>query len=103
MNSLGKLMMMLNADKTEMVTAESALPGRSEPDFQVPETHAVLGTPLKPPFPEGIETAYFALGCFWGAEQLFWKIDGVYTTRTGSRRTRPTRRPRPARPATPRR
>jgi peptide-methionine (S)-S-oxide reductase len=83
MNSLGKLMMMLNADKTEMVTAESALPGRSEPDFQVPETHAVLGTPLKPPFPEGIETAYFALGCFWGAEQLFWKIDGVYTTAVG--------------------
>jgi peptide-methionine (S)-S-oxide reductase len=83
MNSLGKLMMMLNPDKTEMVTADNALPGRSEPSFQVPETHAVLGTPLQPPFPEGIETAYFALGCFWGAEQLFWKIDGVYTTAVG--------------------
>jgi peptide-methionine (S)-S-oxide reductase len=83
MNSLGKLMMMLNPDKTEMVTAEDALPGRSEPGYQVPETHAVLGTPLRPPFPEGIETAYFALGCFWGAEQLFWKLDGVYTTAVG--------------------
>jgi peptide-methionine (S)-S-oxide reductase len=83
MNSLGKLMMMLNPDKTEMVTGENALPGRSEPSFQVPETHAVLGTPLQPPFPEGIETAYFGLGCFWGAEQLFWEMDGVYTTAVG--------------------
>jgi peptide-methionine (S)-S-oxide reductase len=83
MNSLGKLMMMLNPDKTAMVTAEDALPGRSEPGFKVPETHAVLGTPLKPPFPEGIETAYFALGCFWGAERLFWEMDGVYTTAVG--------------------
>jgi peptide-methionine (S)-S-oxide reductase len=83
MNSIGKLMMMLNADKTEMVTADDALPGRSEPSYQVPETHAVLGTPLQPPFPEGIEVAYFALGCFWGAERLFWEIDGVYTTAVG--------------------
>jgi peptide-methionine (S)-S-oxide reductase len=83
MNSLGKLMLMLNPDKTAMVTAEDALPGRSEPAYQVPETHAVLGTPLKPPFPEGIETAYFALGCFWGAERLFWEMDGVYTTAAG--------------------
>ena len=49
----------------------------------MPETHAVLGTPLKPPFPEGIEVAYFALGCFWGAERLFWDLDGVYTTAVG--------------------
>jgi peptide-methionine (S)-S-oxide reductase len=83
MNSLGKLMMMLNADKTQMVSAEDALPGRSEPAYQVPETHAVLGTPLKPPFPEGIEVAYFALGCFWGAERLFWEMDGVYSTAVG--------------------
>jgi peptide-methionine (S)-S-oxide reductase len=83
MSSIGKLMMMLNADKTEMVSAENALPGRSEPSFQVPETHAVLGTPLKPPFPEGIEVAYFALGCFWGAERLFWDMDGVYSTAVG--------------------
>ena len=43
----------------------------------------MLGTPLKPPFPEGIEVAYFALGCFWGAERLFWVLDGVYTTAVG--------------------
>jgi peptide-methionine (S)-S-oxide reductase len=83
MSSIGKLMMMLNSDKTQMVSAEDALPGSSEPRFQVPETHAVLGTPLKPPFPEGIEVAYFALGCFWGAERLFWELDGVYTTAVG--------------------
>ncbi|HEX4304527.1 MAG TPA: peptide-methionine (S)-S-oxide reductase MsrA [Solirubrobacterales bacterium] len=83
MSSIGKLMMMLNSDKTQMVSAEDALPGRGEPSFQVPETHAVLGTPLKPPFPEGIEVAYFALGCFWGAERLFWELDGVYTTAVG--------------------
>jgi peptide-methionine (S)-S-oxide reductase len=83
MSSIGKLMMMLNSDKTQMVSAEDALPGRSEPSFQVPETHAVLGTPLKPPFPAGIEVAYFALGCFWGAERLFWELDGVYSTAVG--------------------
>ena len=83
MSSIGKLMMMLNSDKTQMPSAEDALPGSSEPRFSVPTTHDVLGTPLKPPFPEGIEVAYFALGCFWGAEQLFWKLDGVYTTAVG--------------------
>jgi peptide-methionine (S)-S-oxide reductase len=80
---IGKLMGMLNADKTQLVSPENALPGRSEPGFQVPETHEVLGNPLKPPFPEGIEVAYFALGCFWGAEQLFWRLDGVYSTAVG--------------------
>ena len=83
MNRLGKLMTMLNAEKTQMPSPEDALPGRSEPAFKVPETHAVLGTPIKPPFPEGIETAYFALGCFWGAERLFWNLDGVYSTAVG--------------------
>ena len=83
MTRLGKLMTMLNPEKTTLPDAENALPGRSEPAFTVPETHAVLGTPLAPPFPEGIETAYFALGCFWGAEQLFWELDGVYTTAVG--------------------
>jgi peptide-methionine (S)-S-oxide reductase len=83
MNSIGKLMMMLNPDKTAMVDTEDALPGRGEPSFGVPETHAVLGTPLKPPFPDGTRVAYFALGCFWGAERLFWELDGVYTTAVG--------------------
>ena len=53
MNRLGKLMTMLNPEKTRMPAPEEALPGRSEPAFEVPETHAVLGTPLKPPFPDG--------------------------------------------------
>src|SRR5919106_5560444 len=60
-----------------------ALTGRAEPLFPVPDTHAVLGTPIKPPFPAELETAVFALGCFWGAERLFWQLDGVYTTAVG--------------------
>jgi peptide-methionine (S)-S-oxide reductase len=83
MPNLGKLMTMLNPEKTQMPAPEDALPGRSEPAFDVPATHAVLGTPIKPPFPAGIEVAYFALGCFWGAERLFWELDGVYTTAVG--------------------
>jgi peptide-methionine (S)-S-oxide reductase len=83
MPNLGKLMTMLHPEKTQMPAPEDALPGRSEPAFDVPATHAVLGTPPQPPFPEGIEVAYFALGCFWGAERLFWELDGVYTTAVG--------------------
>jgi len=83
MNRLGKLMTMMHPEKTKMVSREEALPGRSERAFEVPATHAVLGTPLEPPFPEGTEVAYFALGCFWGAERLFWELDGVYTTAVG--------------------
>ncbi|HVO55603.1 MAG TPA: peptide-methionine (S)-S-oxide reductase MsrA [Solirubrobacterales bacterium] len=83
MTALGKLMTMLNPDKSQIPTPEQALPGRSEPAFDVPARHAVLDAPLKPPFPAGIETAYFALGCFWGAERLFWELDGVYTTAVG--------------------
>jgi peptide-methionine (S)-S-oxide reductase len=49
----------------------------------VPERHAVLDSQIQPPFPDGIETAYFALGCFWGAERLFWGLDGVYSTAVG--------------------
>src|SRR5688572_30258326 len=60
-----------------------ALPGRESTPFRVPETHAVLGTKIQPPFPEGIETAVFGLGCFWGAERLFWRLPGVYTTAVG--------------------
>src|ERR687885_68054 len=66
-----------------MITPTEALPGRERPAFTVPERHAVLGTPLKPPFPEGLSTAVFGLGCFWGAERKFWQIDGVYTTAVG--------------------
>lgn len=70
-------------NKSKMVTAEEALPGRPRPIYAVPERHEVLGTPLKPPFPEGIETAVFALGCFWGAERLYWQLPGVYSTSVG--------------------
>src|SRR5215212_11968508 len=66
-----------------MVTPTEALPGREHPAFAVPERHAVLGTPLEPPFPEGTSVAVFGLGCFWGAERKFWQIDGVYTTAAG--------------------
>lgn len=67
----------------KVVSQEDALPGRGERLFSVPERHEVLGTPLEPPFPEGMETAVFALGCFWGAERLFWQIPGVYSTAVG--------------------
>src|SRR5581483_4166615 len=68
--------------KTEMVESDRALAGR-EQEMPVPERHAVLGTPLKPPFPEGLEQAIVGLGCFWGAERVFWQAPGVYTTAVG--------------------
>jgi peptide-methionine (S)-S-oxide reductase len=68
--------------KTRMITADEALPGRSEP-LRVPGRHEVLGTPLTPPYPAGSEVADFALGCFWGAERKFWQVPGVITTAAG--------------------
>jgi len=67
----------------KMIAPAEALPGRQQPAFAVPERHAVLGTPIQPPFPDGLQTAMFALGCFWGAERLFWRTPGVYTTAVG--------------------
>ena len=69
--------------KAEMISPEDALPGRDVPGFTIPSRHEVLGTPIQPPFPDGMERAVFALGCFWGAERLFWTIDGVYSTAVG--------------------
>jgi peptide-methionine (S)-S-oxide reductase len=69
-------------DKASMVDPASALPGR-EAAIPVPERHAVLGTPLKPPFPEGMERLILGMGCFWGAERVFWQAPGVYTTAVG--------------------
>ena len=68
--------------KPAMPAKEDALAGRQ---FPIPTagTHAVLGTPIKGPFPDGIEQAVFGLGCFWGAEKAFWGLDGVYTTAVG--------------------
>jgi peptide-methionine (S)-S-oxide reductase len=68
--------------KMTMVEPESALPGRAL-EMPVPDAHAVLGTPLKPPFPEGMQQAIVGMGCFWGAERVFWKAPGVYTTAVG--------------------
>jgi peptide-methionine (S)-S-oxide reductase len=70
-------------DETPIPAPWEALPGRGEPAYEIENRHAVLGTPLMPPFPEGVEVAYFALGCYWSGEQLFWQIDGVYTTAVG--------------------
>ena len=61
---------------------EDALPGR-DAEMPVPDVHVVLKTPLKPPFPDGLEQAVFGLGCFWGAERMFWETPGVYTTAVG--------------------
>jgi peptide-methionine (S)-S-oxide reductase len=66
----------------ELPTAETALPGRDTP-IEVPARHFVLGTPLTPPFPEGFERLVVGMGCFWGAERMFWQAPGVYTTAVG--------------------
>jgi peptide-methionine (S)-S-oxide reductase len=68
--------------KTRMPAPEEALPGRSTA-MPVPKRHFVLGTPLQPPFPEGMQRALFGLGCFWGAEKRFWSEAGVHTTAVG--------------------
>jgi peptide-methionine (S)-S-oxide reductase len=68
--------------KIKTVGAEQALPGRDQ-EMPVPDRHAVLGTPLKPPFPEGTDQLVVGLGCFWGAERAFWTLPGVYTTAVG--------------------
>jgi peptide-methionine (S)-S-oxide reductase len=68
--------------KTKMVEPERALGGRSD-SMPVAARHAVLGTPIKPPFPEGLERAVVGMGCFWGAERVFWQAPGVYTTAVG--------------------
>ncbi len=68
--------------KLTLPTVREALPGRSE-KMPVPSGHYVNGHPLQPPFPAGMETAIFGLGCFWGAERKFWQLEGVYSTAVG--------------------
>src|ERR1700736_5303105 len=75
-------MLFFGREKTSMVEPEQALPGRSEA-LQVPARHEGLRTPLRGPFPAGVQVAVFGMGCFWGAERIFWEAPGVYTTAVG--------------------
>ena len=74
--------MLFGRRSQEMPSADDALPGRPDP-IPVQDTHLVLGTPLQGPYPNGLATAMFGLGCFWGAERFYWQLDGVYTTAVG--------------------
>ncbi len=75
-------MFFTKSPKSEMVTKEAALPGRSAP-IPTAQTHFVYGTPLTGAVPEGMEEAMFGMGCFWGVERMFWKLDGVQSTMVG--------------------
>ncbi len=69
--------------KLELIGPDEALPGRSGYPFTVPETHHVNGNPIRPPFPDHLEQLTVGMGCFWGAERIFWNLDGVWTTAVG--------------------
>jgi peptide-methionine (S)-S-oxide reductase len=73
---------LFDKSKTKPVAAEDALPGRDQV-ISVPERHEVLGNPLTPPWPEGFQQIVVGMGCFWGAERVFWQADGVWTTAVG--------------------
>ena len=75
-------MFLFDKSKTKQVAAEDALPGRDQA-ISVPERHEVLGNPLTPPWPEGFQQIVVGMGCFWGAERVFWQADGVWTTAVG--------------------
>jgi peptide-methionine (S)-S-oxide reductase len=75
-------MFLFDKAKTKLVDPADALPGRDQP-IAVPERHAVLGNPLTPPWPEGFQQIVVGMGCFWGAERVFWQADGVWTTAVG--------------------
>ena len=75
--------MSFTAKKPAMIDAASALPGRAEP-LPTAQRHLVNGNPLKGPYPQGAETAIFAMGCYWGAERKFWQVPGVFVTAVGN-------------------
>jgi len=75
-------MFLFQRKKAEMVAPDAALPGRDTP-VTTAETHFVSGRPLKAEVPEGMEEAMFGMGCFWGVERMFWKLDGVWLTMAG--------------------
>lgn len=74
--------MFFSKKKTELPSPEEALPGRPDA-VEVPSAHFVNGNAIKPPFPDGMQSAVFGLGCFWGAERMFWRTPGVYSTAVG--------------------
>ena len=77
-------MSIFSRHKSDLVAADQALPGRSERPFHLAEKHLVLGTPLvTDEAPEGYEVALFGLGCFWGAEEVYWQVPGVWSTSVG--------------------
>lgn len=75
--------MIFSRFKTKLPTPEEALPGRAEPAFTLHDRHTVLGNPLLGPYPQDLAVADFGLGCFWGAERIFWQTPGVWTTLVG--------------------
>jgi peptide-methionine (S)-S-oxide reductase len=74
---------MIFGRKSELPTTDRALPGRAERAFPALPDHAVLGTPIEGPVPDGFEVAVFGLGCFWGEEKMFWELPGVWSTSVG--------------------
>jgi peptide-methionine (S)-S-oxide reductase len=75
-------MLLFKSREAATVDVNNALPGREQP-MDVAERHVVLGTPMRPPFPDGVQVAVFGMGCFWGGERIFWEADGAYTTAVG--------------------
>src|SRR5215217_6972433 len=75
--------MLFHRQKTNLISADEALPGHDVEALPMPLNHEVLGTPIKPPFPEGMQQIVVGMGCFWGAERIFWQAPGVYTTAVG--------------------
>lgn len=75
--------MLFSRTKTQMIEPQSALQGHPDYTFTVPATHYVNGHPILPPFPDGLATAVFGSGCFWGAEEIMWQMPGVYSTAVG--------------------
>src|SRR5918997_6793441 len=75
--------MLFHRQKTNLISPDEALPGHDVEALPMPLNHEVLGTPIKPPFPEGMQKIVVGMGCFWGAERVFWQAPGVYTTAVG--------------------
>ena len=75
--------MLFGRSTATLPTPDQALPGRPEPSFRIATSHAVLGTPIAEPVPDGFAEAFFGMGCFWGAERRFWELPGVYSTAVG--------------------